>query len=131
MENDFSDELARFIAAEISSVEQLEILLLLSGNPHRWWSPQAVYDVVKSNPASVAERLEEFTSHQIVKPDEGSSKSYQFSPENQAVWKLVSELREAYKQRPVKVVQAIYSRRTTDPVTEFAKAFQLKKDRSG
>jgi hypothetical protein len=127
-DNGFSEELARFVSAEVPSVEQLEMLLLLSGNPHRWWSASAVYEVIKSNPASVKERLQEFTDKQILKKDE--SGCYQFSPENQAVWRLVSELREAYKQRPVKVVEAIYSRRT-DTVREFAKAFRFKKDENG
>jgi hypothetical protein len=129
-ENDFPPELAAFVAAEIQSVEQLEILLLLSGNPHRWWTAQAVYEVIKSNLGSVKERLEDFTKKLILKKDNSQAPSYQFSPENQGIWQLVSGLREAYKERPVKVVQAIYSKRS-DPVTEFARAFKITKEKNG
>jgi hypothetical protein len=57
-ESAFSKELDAFIAAEMKSLEQLEILLLLSGNPHKFWSASTVYEVIKSSPVSVAARLQ-------------------------------------------------------------------------
>jgi hypothetical protein len=54
---------------------------------------------------------------------------YQFAPEDEALWRIVSELREAYKERSVKVVQAIYNKvHAPDGVQEFARAFRLRKD---
>jgi len=126
-ENAFSTELDSFIAAEIKSLEQLEILLLLSGNPHKWWSAKGVYDVIKSNPASVQDRLDEMVRRGMLKKDENREPRYQFSPVNEVVWKVVTELREAYKERSVKVVQAIYSK-PADAVQEFARAFRVRKD---
>lgn len=127
-ESVFSKELEAFIAAEIHTLEQLEILLLLSGNPHKWWAPKAVYEVVKSSQASVSDRLAEMARHGILKSEKAAEVHYQFSPSDEALWKIVSELREAYKERSVKVVQAIYSK-PPDGVQEFAKAFQLRKDK--
>ena len=66
-ETGFSTELEEFIAAEIQSLEQLEILLLLSGNPHRWWTSQSVYEVVKSSLASVEDRLNEMAGRGLLK----------------------------------------------------------------
>ena len=127
-ESGFSKELDAFIAAEMKSLEQLEILLLISGNPHKWWSAVTVYEVVKSNPTSVATRLDELTARGVLRKESGTESRYQFSPEDPAVWKIVTELREAYKERPVKVVQAIYSK-PPDAVQEFAKAFRVRKDK--
>jgi hypothetical protein len=127
-ESAFSKELDAFIAEEMKSLEQLEILLLISGNPHKWWSAGTVYEVIKSNPASVAARLDEMAARGVVRKEGGAEARYQFSPEDPALWKIVTELREAYKERPVKVVQAIYSK-PPDAVQEFAKAFRVRKDK--
>lgn len=126
-ESGFSEKLEQFIAAEIQSLEQLEILLLLSGNPHRWWTAQSVYEVIKSSPGSVEDRLLELTGRGFLKVDGNPEKRYQFAPESDLVWTAVSELRDAYKERPVKVVQAIYSK-PPDAVQEFAKAFRFRKE---
>ena len=123
----FSVELEKFIAEEIQSLEQVEILLLLSGNPHRWWSARAVYDVVKSNPASVDARLEELAARGILQKQKEGAIEYRFSPSDERIWKVVNQLRDAYKERPVKVVQAIYSK-PPDAVQEFARAFRVRKD---
>ena len=127
-ESGFSEELDKFIAAEIQSLEQLEILLLLSGNPHRWWTAKGVYEVVKSSPASVEDRLNEMAARGIVRKEAETEVRYQFGPTDDQTWRTVSELREAYKERSVKVVQAIYSK-PPDAVQEFARAFRIRKDR--
>jgi hypothetical protein len=124
----FSSELERFIAEEIQNLEQVEILLLLSSHPQRAWSAQNVYDVVKSNLDSVGARLEELTARGFLKKETAPETGYTFSPEQNGIGKVVNELREAYKERPVKVVQAIYSK-PPDAVQEFARAFRVRKER--
>jgi hypothetical protein len=127
-ESGFSEQLDRFIAQEIASLEQLEILLFLSGNPHKWWTVQDVYNVVKSSPQSVGERLNELVERGFLRKETDAETRYQFAPADENVWNLTSELRNAYKEKPVKVVQAIYSK-PPDAVQEFAKAFRLRKDK--
>jgi hypothetical protein len=123
----FSEDLEKFIAAEINSLEQLEILLLLSGNPHKWWTASGVYEVVKSSMQSVQDRLDEMVAREFLRKEIDSEVRYQFAPTNGDVWRIISELREAYKERSVKVVQAIYSK-PPDAVQEFARAFRLRRD---
>ena len=127
-ETGFSKELEEFIGAEIQSLEQLEILLLLSGNPHRWWNARSVYEVVKSSTSSVEDRLNELAQRGLLKAEGKPERSYQFAPNSDHYWHVVSQLRDAYKERPVKVVQAIYSK-PRDGVQEFAKAFQIRKEK--
>lgn len=124
----FSDQLEKFIAAEINSLEQLEILLLLSGNPHKWWTATGVYEVIKSSVHSVRERLNEMADRGLLTKETDSEVRYQFSPKNEQFWNITSELRDAYKERSVKVVQAIYNK-PPDAVQEFARAFRLRKDK--
>ena len=127
-ESAFSKELDRFIAEEIQTLEQLEILLLLSGNPHKWWSAKGVYDVVKSSLPSVEARLNVMTERGLLRKEVETETRYQFAPTDEAIWGLVSELREAYKERSVKVVQAIYSAKAPDGIQEFARAFRVRKE---
>jgi hypothetical protein len=125
---EFSTRLSQFIAVEIHTVEQLEILLLLSGTPHKWWSTQMVYEVVRSNLNSIQDRLGHFAKDGLLKRESGTEERYQFAPEHEDIWQAVQELREAYKARPVKVVQAIYTERPSS-IEEFAKAFNLRPDK--
>ncbi len=127
-ENGLSESVERFIAAEIHSLEQLEILLLLSGNPHKWFNTGTVYEVIKSNRSSVAQWLERLTERKMLTRDSSSAEAYyKFSPTEENVWKQVTELRDSYKERSVKVVQAIYATKTPTGVTEFARAFRVRK----
>lgn len=124
----FSTDLDQFIAEEIQSLEQVEILLLLSGHPQKRWSALDVYNVVKSNPASVEARLRELTTRGLLRQETQGEIRFQFAPAQENLWKVVHELRDAYKERPVKVVQAIYSK-PPDAVQEFARAFRVRKDK--
>jgi hypothetical protein len=128
-EQELSDEIRRFIADEIHSVEQLEILLLMSGEPPRAWSVDAVYSVVRSSPESIRSRLEGFADRRIVtRAGEADAVTYRFAPAEASAWAAVSALREAYRLRSVKVIEAIYSR-PPSALEEFAKAFTLKRDK--
>jgi hypothetical protein len=121
----FSEELERFIKEQIRSLEQLEILLLLSSAPDKKWTEQAVYEVIKSSRSSVAARLNELVSQKLLSTE--TAAVFTFSPESETVKRLVQELAVAYKQRPVRVVELLYSR-PPDAVQEFAKAFKLRKE---
>ena len=121
----FSEELERFIKEQIRSLEQLEILLLLSSAPGKKWTEQAVYEVIKSRRASVSARLNELVSQKLLST--ATATVFTFSPESETVKRLLQELAVAYKQRPVRVVELLYSR-PPDAVQEFAKAFKLRKE---
>lgn len=127
-ESGFSEKLDKFIAAEINSLEQLEILLLLSDNPKQWWTVRNVYEIIKSSHQSVQHRLNEMTESGILVKEGDGEARYQFGLTEGPNLESIHELREAYKERPVKVVQAIYSK-PPDAVKEFAKAFRLRKDK--
>ena len=127
-ESGFPEQLDRFIAQEIGSLEQLEVLLCVSGNPQKWWTIQDVYNVVKSSLPSITERLNEMVVRGFLKKEASTDARYQFAPNDENLRKLISELCNAYKEKSVKVVQAIYSK-PPDAVQEFAKAFRVRKDK--
>lgn len=127
-ESGFSEELERFIKEQINSLEELEILLLLSGTPQRNWTEQAVYQVIKSSQPSVSRRLMELASKKLISCEPGPPVVFRFIPESRDFHELISELASAYKERPVRVIEMLYSR-PPDAVEEFAKAFKLRKEK--
>ncbi len=123
-------EVERFIASHIKSIEQLEVLLLLSSAPEKRWSVAAVYEVIRSSEASVHERLNELEAQGLVESRSASTPVYQFSPSNPEASTVVADLALAYKERRVKVVQTIYSPPIVPTAAEeFANAFKLRKEK--
>lgn len=112
-----------FIARYIRSVEQLEILLLVSlpaGGP---WTIRKVYDSILSTEHSVAGWLEELARHALILRE---SDPPIYAPcQDPAVVEQIAAIRLAYKMAPVRVIEAIY-KRETDAAQSFADAFKLK-----
>ena len=74
------------------------------------------------------DRLNELVDRGILRKEADNEVRFQFKPTNDALWNITSELRDAYKERSVKVVQAIYSK-PPDAVQEFARAFRVRKEK--
>jgi hypothetical protein len=126
MEAPIPESVARFLAAHVRSLEQLEILLLLAASPERVWTADSVNAVVRSSAASAAERLAELRALGLLAVDD--SKAYRYAPPNRDVSAAVEELAHFYKERRVKIVEMIYAP-PSDPVRGFADAFKLKKEK--
>ena len=89
MEASITEEVRRFIATHITSLEQLEVLLLVSALPDREWSADAVYQVVKTNPALVTQRLEEFAQRGMMIRS-GEPPIYRYAPNSDAAYSFCS-----------------------------------------
>ncbi|HYG34462.1 MAG TPA: hypothetical protein VEC99_06735 [Clostridia bacterium] len=121
-----SQELDQFIARYIGSVEQLEILCLLSVNPAKPWSVSEVFRVIQSSEPSVQERLEEFQREGfLVRETDGL---YRYAPKAPDLTRMVAELAKAYQERRVTIVEMIYRPRG-NPLQDFADAFRLRKEK--
>lgn len=119
-------ELRQFIAEHIHSIEQLEVLILLSGNASKSWSVAEVFRQIQSSEKSILECLENFrTAGLATVTSEGL---YSFSPREVVLCKIVSALAHAYRERRVSVIECIYEK-TQDPIQNFAEAFRLRKEK--
>jgi hypothetical protein len=108
-------------------MEQLEVLLLLSSQPEKEWTAEAVFSEIQSSPASVAQRLQEFCDKGfLIQP---SPNFFRYSPKTVALFNTVRTLAAAYKEKRVKVIELIY-RKPVDDVQSFADAFKIRKDKS-
>jgi hypothetical protein len=124
---DLTEEVQRFIARYITSVEQLEVLLLLFSEPSRSWTPEAVYGQIQSHPGSVHQRLDDLVlSGFLIK--EPATSTYRYSPADGERAQAVPLLAKAYRERRVKVIELIFAK-PIDQVKAFADAFKLRKDK--
>jgi hypothetical protein len=116
--------LRQFIAQHVRSIEQVEILCLLSSNPARTWTVPEVFRAIQSSQTSIADCLENFRKSELLESEpEGRYRLASSKPE---LIQLVSELAAAYRERRVAVVETIYGR-PSDTIQDFADAFKLRK----
>jgi hypothetical protein len=123
----FSEGVRRLIVDAITSVEQLEILLLLREESERSWTAEQVDDHIKSNLSSVAARLSDLHSHRFLRRDEQGGYWYDPGPERVPV---IDELAAAYSERRYSVIELIFSK-PSDKLEVFAQAFRIRKDDDG
>jgi hypothetical protein len=117
-----------FIARHVRSVEQLEILLLLSTRPGNTFTVQKVYDAILTTPQSVQRWLEELARSNLLEKLPSPDAGYRSCTDDSLI-APIAELGEVYQTAPVRVIEAIY-RRDTSAAQSFADAFKIKKDDS-
>lgn len=126
-ENQFPESVRRFINQYIDSVEQLEILLLVSQEPSRVWTVDSVLKVIQSSLESVAARMKNLAAFGFFAFDEKEG-GYRFNPNSADMARQVEGLREAYTTMRVRVIQAIFSG-PGKQAQHFADSFRFRKDK--
>jgi hypothetical protein len=116
-------DLEQFIANNIQSVEELEILLLLHRSPETFWAVEAISQHLGIKPELVSSRAHELERKGLLKAGE-SGPIFRFDNAEPDAVATVSELDIAYRDRRISVLNAIYSANLTRLRT-FADAFKL------
>jgi hypothetical protein len=124
-DSELGEDLKRFIAEYIESVERLEILLLLARNAEKAWTASEVYQHIQSSMASVGQKLGELATTGFAKREGNGCFRYEANSPQRKV--LVEELDKAYRTLRIKVIEAIFSKRS-EQIQKFADAFKIKKD---
>ena len=115
-----------FLARCIRSVEQLEVLLLLHSQPARSWTAPEVYDVVRSSPASISERLAEFCAAGLLVKTQDEPAAFRYAKENPHNL-AVDETAAAYRTWRVRIIETIFAAEV-DPLKSFSDAFRIRKE---
>jgi hypothetical protein len=119
-------ELRQFIAEHVHSVEQLEILILLSENATKAWSVSEVFRQIQSSEKSVLHCLEEFRRAGLANLN--AAGLYSFVLREGSLARIVPALAQAYRERRVSIIECIY-KKPHDPIQNFADAFRLRKEK--
>jgi Fe2+ or Zn2+ uptake regulation protein len=124
-QKELATSIREFISRHVRTVEQLEILLLLSKHPKQAFSVQKVYDTILSTPQSVQRWLEELTRAGLVEKLPEPDAGYRCCTDETLIAQIV-QLAELYQTTPVRVIEAIY-RREASAAQSFADAFKITK----
>jgi DNA-binding IclR family transcriptional regulator len=117
----------QFIAARIDTVPQLEALLLLWENPQREWSEEELAARIYVGRPVAATIMQALQRQQLVTTEPASAR-YRYNPQWDPSGEVMPEVAAAYSRHLVQLATFIHSRAST-AVREFARAFDLKKDR--
>lgn len=127
MSRQLPSRIADFIRRYISSLEQLEVLLLLSSSPERRFTVAAAYEQIRSNPDSLRIRLNQLVAHGLVQVETENGESYFYRPATPEMDAVVVELAGIYKERRISVIEHIFAE-PPSPIQDFAEAFRLRRD---
>jgi hypothetical protein len=120
-------EVRQFVQKYVRTLDQLEVLLLLSALPDRDWSVNDVYNVVRSSPALVSERLESLTAAGMLARS-GDPPVYRYQPRSEELSRAISALSATYQLSRHRIVELIYAPpESKDPLTDFSDAFKFKR----
>lgn len=114
-------DLAAFIEAAIPSVWALEALIVLKQNPEIVWATDDLVAEMRASTTLVTDCILVLQRAGLVIEQTGS---VQYAPASPALAALADALQDAYRQRPVAIVNMITSRRS-DPLKGFADSFRL------
>jgi hypothetical protein len=114
------DDVARFVRAALSSVQQLEVLLLLREGQQQPWTADEVAKRLKTHAGAAAGCLQSLALLGLAL-EEGES--YRYEPGGRAA--LVDRLAELYPTYRTRIVGLIYSE--ASDAEAFADAFRLRR----
>lgn len=121
-------EVQSFINDHLSSVAQLEILLLLHAEPGRPHTPHEVAETLRIDPTWAATEIEGLRRRGLFEAvDDGA---YCYGPSDGALERAVDGLARAFSTHRVSVITMIFST-PSDSVGSFADAFKLRSDDDG
>jgi hypothetical protein len=114
-----------FIAENIQSVAQLELLLLLHDTPQQGWSATDAARSFGLSPEMTLGLLRGLCQQGFAAAS-GEMELFRYAPRSQEFERLIGQLSTLYQQRRVSLIQLIYAR-PVDKLQSFADAFRFRK----
>jgi hypothetical protein len=126
-DNDIPAQVLRFLEANIDTVPQLETLLMMREESERGW---LLADVASRNYTTEQRAMETLNAlhRRGLVSSEGSPPRYRYDPARDDLRALVADLARCYRRNLLLVTELIHAK-PSGAVKEFARAFDLKKDR--
>lgn len=125
-----SREVERFVHDHLTSVAQLEILLLLYRRSHHALSGDQVAEELRIDPEWASTELGRLTSQGLLSSGDSERPAYQFAPSRPADAGLVDEVARLFATHRVSIITLIFSS-PNDSVGSFADAFKIRRDDDG
>ena len=122
-------DVLQFVAEEIDTVPHLEALLLLFEQPGERWTVERMAARLYVAPDAATRILEDLERRRLVKSvSRAEVPEYVYDAEWDVSGRLMADVAAAYRRKLAAVAAFIHSKGSRS-VREFARAFDLKKDR--
>jgi hypothetical protein len=118
-------ELAAFVREHIGSVWAVELLLILRGDPARCWPQGDLVRELRASANLVRDILRKFERSGMAVEDDGEC--WRYAPASPVLDALATHLEQAYRQRPVSIINLIAA--PPDPIQGLADAFKWRGDK--
>lgn len=115
-------DLEAFVREHVRSVWALELLLTLRRDPDRSWRPADLVGELRASAGLVAENLAGLARAGVAMPDDAGR--HRYAPASAVIAALCDRLAQAYRERPVAVINMIAKPR--DPLQSLADAFKFR-----
>lgn len=110
-----------FLETQVTSLVQLEVLLLLRATEGRAWSAQEIGYELRSDDRWIEERLGELaTSGFLVIAAAGARATYTYAPAHEDIRRLADGVARAYEERRLSVINLVYAGSATDAAPSSA-----------
>lgn len=117
------DDVKRFVDQCVTSVEGLELLLLVRRESGRSWTPEAAAATLHTSPTSSSIRFGELVAARVVSADDAG---FRYSAPA-GTDKVIGTLERFYGSHRARIIGMIFDK-PPGPVRAFADAFRLRKD---
>ncbi|HKX98759.1 MAG TPA: hypothetical protein VJL86_03535 [Steroidobacteraceae bacterium] len=122
-------DVLQFIAREIDTVPHLEALLLLFENSAEHWTVERAAARLYVAPDRARDILADLERRKLVRLVPGAARAeYAYDPSRDDTGPLMDRVASTYR-RQLSAVAAFIHSKASRSVREFARAFELKKDR--
>jgi hypothetical protein len=115
-------ELTEFLREHVRSVWGVELLLLLMRDADRRWSSPDLVRELRASATLVADNLDRFERAGLVLREE--TELWRYAPASRVFDDLARRLEQAYRERPVSIVNLIA--KPPDPIQGLADAFKFR-----
>ena len=118
-------DLAAFVREHMRSVWAVELLLLLRQDRERCWLPGELVAELRASTNLVRDNLDAFERGGLAVCDDDGC--WRYAPAAAALDDLANRLEQAYRERPVAIINLIA--RPPDPIQGLADAFKWRGDK--
>lgn len=122
------EDIRQFIAANVTSVAQLELLLLLRTEREREWTATEVGRTLYAGTTGMIEQLNDLEAKGLLYVTHTPEAHYRYRPVNDETDSLIGRLATLYQERRVAVISLIYAE-PTHKARSFADAFRIRKEK--
>ena len=128
-DNGVPQEVNHFLADNIDTVLELELLLLLRGEPSRAWTAEDLAKELKIDATFAEAQLNKFHQRGFLARTDDAKPAYRYAPQNPQLEATVGRVATEYATRRVTIIGLIFSK-PTSTLKSFADAFRIRKDKT-